>query len=79
MIRLTLHLWSKLHPDQSHGLGFEIQDVWESAKEKFPYSTDHIMVDRRRAESNISDIVVHDVNIEETKLETSVLALSFFS
>jgi len=28
---------------------------------------------------NIGDNVMHDVNIEETKLETSVLALSLFS
>jgi len=28
---------------------------------------------------NVFDITMRDVNIEETKLETSVLALSFFS
>ena len=27
MIKLILYLWSKLHPDQWDGLGFEIQDV----------------------------------------------------
>ena len=157
MIRLTLHLWSKLHPDQSDGLGFEIQDVWESTKEELPHSTDHITVDwcradwillilwcimttlkeqclklwfylchsshdqvntillikgspwsirwirvwdsrslgehQRRASSfngshqertmqsrpNIADIVMHDVNIKGTKLETSIFALSLFS
>jgi len=34
LIKLTLHLWSKLHPDQFDGLGFGIQDIWDSAKEK---------------------------------------------
>jgi len=50
MIRLILHLRSKLHPDQSNRLEFEIQDVWKSAKEELPHSTDHITVDRRRAD-----------------------------
>jgi len=34
-----------IHPDQSDRLGFEIQDAWESAKEKVPHSMDHITVD----------------------------------
>ena len=40
MIKLTLHLWSKLHLEQSDGLGLEIQYVWESAKENFASSKD---------------------------------------
>ena len=47
MIKLTLYLWSKLHSDQWDGLGFKIQDAWESAKEKLSYLMDHITVDRR--------------------------------
>jgi len=35
-----------LHPDQSDGLEFEIQDVWKNAKEELPSLTDHIMVER---------------------------------
>jgi len=35
--------------DQSDRLGFEIQDVWESAKEELSHSTNHITVDRYRA------------------------------
>ena len=38
----------------------------------------HIMVDRRRA-GRTFHIMMHDVIIEETKLETLVLALSLFS
>jgi len=49
MIKLTQHLWSRLHPDQLDGLGFEIEDIWKSTKEKLSYPTDHIMVDRHRA------------------------------
>ena len=62
MIRLLLHLLSKLHPDQSDGLGFEIQDVWESAEKALPPSTrsHHGMPSRL----NSGDIM-HDVNIEE--------------
>ena len=36
----------KASPDQSDKLGFEIKDVWKSAKEEIPHSTDHITVDR---------------------------------
>ena len=43
-IKLTLHLWLKLHPDHLDRLGFEIQDAWESAKEELPHSTEHITV-----------------------------------
>ena len=69
MIKLTLYLWSKIHPDQSDELGFEIQDVWKSAKEELPPSTDHIAVDRCRADRNIGDIMMHDVNIKEKTKE----------
>jgi len=53
MIKLTLHLWSKIHPDQSDGLEFEIHDAWKSTKEKLPYSMDHITVDRRQADRTL--------------------------
>ena len=49
MIRLTLHLWSKPHPDQSDELGLEIQDAWKSAKKNF-FLQDRIMVDRCRTD-----------------------------
>ena len=78
MIKLTQHLWSRLYPDQSNGLGFEIQDIWESAKEELPHSTDHIKLSLQ-SQSNIGNIVMHDVNIEETKLKTSGLTLSLYS
>jgi len=50
MIKLTLHLRSTLHHDQSDGLGSQIQDVWEGAKENLPHSTDHITVDPRQTD-----------------------------
>ena len=50
MIKLTLHFWLKLYLDQSDGLGFEIQDAWESAKEKLLHSIDHITVGWDRAD-----------------------------
>ena len=50
MSKLTIHLLSRRYPDQSDVLEFEIQDVWESAKEKLPHSMDHITIDRRRAD-----------------------------
>jgi len=42
-----------INPDQSDGLGFEIQDAWESAKENLPYSMDHITVNQRRADRTL--------------------------
>jgi len=59
-IKLTLHLWSKLHPDQPDRLGFEIQDAWKSAKKKLSHSTDHIMVDQCRADPTLVIIMIHD-------------------
>jgi len=77
MIKLILHLWSKLHANQSDGLGFEIQDVWKNAKEAFSFNGSYH--DRLTpSQPNIVDIVMHDVNIKETKLETLILALSLF-
>jgi len=55
----------------------EIQDVWKSAKEELLPSTDRITVDHAEL-TEFVDIMMHDANIEESKLETSVLALSLF-
>jgi len=43
----------KLHPDQSDGLGFGIQDAWESSKEKLSHSMDYITVDWHRADQTL--------------------------
>ena len=64
LIKLILHLWSKFHPDQSDGLGFEIQDAWESAKEKLSHSTDHIMVDWSRVDWTL---LMHDWRNDKAK------------
>ena len=79
MIRLTLHLWLKLHPDLSDALEFEIQDVWKSAKEKLLLIQQIAFGQSTLSRPDIIDIVMHDVNIEETKLETLILALLIFS
>jgi len=51
-----LHLWSKLHPDQSNGIGFRIQDVWESTKEDFTLSKDRTMIGRHRSERTLKTL-----------------------
>jgi len=53
MIKLTLYLRSKIHPDQSDGLEFDSQDAWESDKEKLSHSMNHIMIDQRRAKRTL--------------------------
>jgi len=78
MIKLTLHLWSKLHLDHSDGLGFSIQDAWRQIKASSFNESHHDRLVLNRL--NVTDIMLYDVNIEEMKkLETSILASSLFS
>jgi len=71
MIRLTLHLWSKL-PDSRCS-----EERQRKASSFFNGSQHSQSVSSR---SNAGYIMMHDVNIEEeTKCETSVLALLLFS
>jgi len=74
----TLYLWSKLHPDQSDGLGFGIQDARESAKEKSLYSMDHITIDRRWADRALLTLWCM-ISISKNDKARNVLALSLFS
>ena len=77
VIKLILHLWSKIHPDQSDGLGVEIQDAFESAKEKLPHWTDHITVGRHWANWTLVILQCMMSTSKDGMLERSVLALSF--
>ena len=76
MIRLILYLWSKLHPDQSDGLGFGIQDVWESTQRKASSFNGSHHGRSTLSLPNIGDIMMHDVNIKEkTKTKCQVFSL----
>ena len=69
MIRLTLRFWSKLQDPRCLE---EYQRRASSFNEShYGWSTS--------GRSIIIDIIIHDVNIEEIKLETLVLTLSLFS
>jgi len=61
-------------------LGFEIQDVWKSAKEEFSSITGSHHGRSMPSRPNSGDIMMHDVNVEEkTKVRCQSLALSLFS
>jgi len=68
MIRLTLHLWSKL---------WDPRCLEECQRKASSFNGSHYG-QSTLSRPNIIDITVHDVNIEETKLETLILALSLF-
>jgi len=68
IIRLTLHLWSN-HPN--------LRCLKERQRRASSFSGSHHGWSTSSS-PNIIDSTMHDVNIGETKCETSVLALSLF-
>jgi len=68
MIKLTLHLWSKLQDPKC-------LEERQSRASSFSRSHHSESILNR---PNIVSITMHDVNIEETKCETLVLVLSLF-